>query len=109
MISESFIDGANVRLLWLDLNSLSFATAIMSLRRFSYVLAGTSGIFLCLYAYRMIVLRRDDQAHGRTPLFIAAAEGQEKRVQRLLGAGAVVDQATNAGGTPLCCTIGWVP
>ena len=38
---------------------------------------------------------------GVTPLCIAAAAGQEKCVQLLLGAGAKVDQASNKGTTPL--------
>ena len=40
-------------------------------------------------------------ANGATPLWTAAAEGQEKCVELLLGAGAKVDQAKNDGFTPL--------
>ena len=41
------------------------------------------------------------QNEGATPLFAAAAKGDEKCVQRLLEAGAEVDKATDRGNTPL--------
>ena len=51
----------------------------MSLRRFSYVLAGTSGVFLCLCVYRMIVRRREDQAHKAIHAMVRAGAWYELR------------------------------
>ena len=65
---------------WLNLN-LYFAKATMGLRRFSYVPAGASGVFLCLYVYRMIVLpqRRQDQAHKAIHGMVRAGAWYELR------------------------------
>ena len=44
-------------------------------------------------------------ADGRTPLFFAACDGNEKSVEQLLGAGAKVDQAQKDGITPLYAAV----
>ena len=59
--------------------------------------AGQTGEFGAL----LDIIKPDQMADGRTPLFIAAEKGHEKCVQLLLGAGAVVNKAANDGYTPL--------